>query len=228
MSMSLRTFLGSKRKSSNNNSSTLGNSSTQSPPPNQSSISASPRSSQANSSTSSLPTQGQPPAPTANTNNMNPNAGGLGRPPSYTYAANGAPQLGAPGSQHRSNSPMPPPPINTATNPAGYPPQQIQPQYGQQQQGPPGYGAPPPPNQGGYGQPQSYQPPVPQGPGSYARPGPAEVDGGARSKAQLIVGIDFVGYGSLFWLTGINMSDRAPPSLVSPLPLQPIPRPRRT
>jgi hypothetical protein len=109
---------------------------------------------------------------------QNPNQ--LGRPPSYSYAPPG--QLGAPPPGHagRSHSPMPPP-INTATQPAGYPPQQI---YGQ---GPPGYPQP----GGGYG--NAYQPPGPQGPQSYGRVGAAsEMEGAGRSKAQLIVGIDFV------------------------------------
>ena len=82
-----------------------------------------------------------------------------------------------------------PPPINTATQPAGYPPQQIGGGYGQ--------GAPPPgyPPAGGYG--GAYAPAggAPPNPG-YGRPGAgglaSEMDAGGRSKAQLIVGIDFV------------------------------------
>lgn len=97
----------------------------------------------------------------------------LGRPPSYSY--NNA--------AGRPTSPMPPvqqqmahhpPPINTTG--------QYAPQQGVQQ--PPGYGG------GGYGQPLP-QPALQQLPyGQHARP--AEVEGGGRSKAQLIVGIDFV------------------------------------
>lgn len=75
-----------------------------------------------------------------------------------------------------------PPPINTNTQPAGYSPQQM-------------YGAPPPPGPPGYAQQQGgYNPAygAPQNVQAYHRPGAAEVDGGSRSKAQLIVGIDFV------------------------------------
>lgn len=104
------------------------------------------------------------------------------RPPSYQFAV--------PGQQPGRQSPMPPP-INTATQPAGYPPQQVL--YGQPPapNAPPGYSQ----QQGGYGgaPPAGYQPPQPQGPQSYNRPGAAvEVEAGGRSKAQLIVGIDFV------------------------------------
>ena len=106
---------------------------------------------------------------------MNPNQSGLGRPPSYTYNPN------AP----RAASPLPPaqqmahhpPPINTGA-------------YAPQSQGhpalagggqPPGYG-------GGYGQ-VAPQPTL----GQYGGRGQAvEVEGAGRSKAQLIVGIDFV------------------------------------
>lgn len=121
---------------------------------------------------------------------MNPN--NLGRPPSYTYAQ-GAGSLGAPPHQHgRSTSPMPPPPIHTGAPPGqGYPPPQQM--YGQQHGGgPPGYPPPAAPAQYGGG---GYGAPPPQGPQSYNRPSnaPVEVEGGAgRSKAQLIVGIDFV------------------------------------
>ncbi len=90
-----------------------------------------------------------------------------------------------------------PPPINTGAPGTGYPP----PVQQQQQQGPPppmggppgyGGGAPgyPPagaPVQGGPpGMGQQYQRPAPTGGNA------AEVEGNSRSKAQLIVGIDFV------------------------------------
>lgn len=96
---------------------------------------------------------------------MNPNQ--LGRPPSYSYnTTTGRPQ-----------SPMPPhpPPIDTrgytGANPPMGPPQ------------PPGYGG------AGYGAPQpGMQPSM----GQYGAGRPAEVEGAGRSKAQLIVGIDFV------------------------------------
>lgn len=109
----------------------------------------------------------------------------LGRPPSYSHSNSANPaQLGAPQYQgQRANSPMAPPPINTGG--AHYPqqahPQQQQPMYAQPPQYPmaqPAYG---------YGAPQAVNP-------HYARGQMAEVEGSNRSKAQLIVGIDFVSY----------------------------------
>ena len=77
-----------------------------------------------------------------------------------------------------------PPPINTGGPPAGYPP----PVMGG---GPPPQGGPP-----GYAGGGGYPPPPPQqqpAGGQYgARNTAAEVEGNSRSKAQLIVGIDFV------------------------------------
>jgi hypothetical protein len=176
-------FVGSKRKSSNNTP-------TQSTPPATAQSSQSPRSSQANSSTTSLPSG----APTP-TGTMNPNQ--MGRPPSYSYSAQQpGQQLNAPPgmNQGRPHSPMPPPPIDTrAGQPAGYPPQQM---YNQPPpQGPPGYAPQPQQQQQQYGAPVPYQAPTapPAGPNSYNRPGAVEVEAAGRSKAQLIVGIDFVG-----------------------------------
>lgn len=75
-----------------------------------------------------------------------------------------------------------PPPINTGAPAPGYPPQ-IPPTM---QGGPPVAGGPPGYTGGqGYGAPQA----APTAP--YTRPA-AEVEGSSRSKAQLIVGIDFV------------------------------------
>lgn len=107
---------------------------------------------------------------------------GLGRPPSYTYNPN------AP----RAQSPMPPqgpqqvahhpPPINTNSYSHGHP------AAGGASQLPPVYGG-------------GYQPPNPMGGGGHQGPGigqygsrgaPVEVEGAGKSKAQLIVGIDFV------------------------------------
>lgn len=78
-----------------------------------------------------------------------------------------------------------PPPINTGAPVPGYPPPM------QMQGGPPVPGGPP-----GYTGGAGYPPPAPpQGQplptAPYARPA-AEVEGNSRSKAQLIVGIDFV------------------------------------
>ncbi|KAK4693360.1 carnosine N-methyltransferase, partial [Lecanoromycetidae sp. Uapishka_2] len=120
------------------------------------------------SSTTSLPINNPP--------QMN-NQGGLGRPPSYTYNPN------AP----RATSPMPPgqqqvahhpPPINTGAYPQGHP------ALGGAAQQPPGYGG-----GGGYGQTMGAPQPTL---GQYGgRSQAVEVEGAGRSKAQLIVGIDF-------------------------------------
>jgi hypothetical protein len=127
---------------------------------------------------------------------MNPQ-NNLGRPPSYTFA----PQSGlAPAQQQqqhgRPTSPLPP--INTGA--PGYPQHPQHQQHQQQpvgyppQSGPPGYPPqhPPAPYGAAYG---AAPPPVPAQhgpPAVYNRPGMAEVAGEGRSKAQLIVGIDFV------------------------------------
>ncbi len=82
-----------------------------------------------------------------------------------------------------------PPPINTSAG-GGYPP------------GHPAGGMGPPPPAGGppgYGPPQYGAPGVPQGNQSvaaqqYANRNAVEVEGAGRSKAQLIVGIDFVSF----------------------------------
>ncbi|KAI9668524.1 MAG: hypothetical protein M1829_005341 [Trizodia sp. TS-e1964] len=152
-----------------------------------------------NSSTTSLP--------------MNPQQQ-LGRPPSYTSYPPGPGQLGPPPPPNaRPVSPLPPgpqggpgmphpppsqvlggpPPINTGAT-GGYPPQQQQPPPPQMggmpppNGGPPGYGG----AVGGYGPPGGAPPPN-MGGGQYggARGGAVEVEGAGRSKAQLIVGIDF-------------------------------------
>jgi len=94
-----------------------------------------------------------------------------GQPPAYHQAQQAAQGRG---------SPMPPP-INTSMQ-YGHPGQQ--PMY--QQPAPPGY-----PSQGQ--QPYGYaQQPMAHGGGGHALYGRAEVEGSQRSKAQLIVGIDFV------------------------------------
>jgi hypothetical protein len=175
---------GSKRKSSANVPTTITTNPTSSAPqlPQLNQLPGRPAPDSAASSTTSLP--------------MNhPGAGG--RPPSYTN--NYAP---APAAVGRTTSPMAggtprtpptqmmggPPPINTAAS--GYPPGHPAaggmgappaaggpPQYGG---GPPQYGAPPP--AGGSIAAQQYA----------NRNNAVEVEGAGRSKAQLIVGIDFV------------------------------------
>jgi len=130
-----------------------------------------------NSSTASLPM------------NQNPNQNQLGRPPSYTYNPH-APRPTSPmppGASHQQH-PHQPPPINTgAYPPAGHP-------AGHPAMG----GAPQPPGYGGvYGAPNGMPGGGgvggPPGMGMYGNRGSAvEVEGAGRSKAQLIVGIDFV------------------------------------
>ncbi|KAL8715552.1 MAG: hypothetical protein Q9220_000888 [cf. Caloplaca sp. 1 TL-2023] len=130
-------------------------------------------------------TNGHLPSPSNHTSSttslpMNQVQNGLGRPPSYTYNPN------AP----RAQSPMPPqpqqqqmahhpPPIHTGAYNQGHPALGGAPQ-------PPGYG-------GGYGQPNGMHANAPQPTlGQYqSRGAPVEVEGAGRSKAQLIVGIDF-------------------------------------
>jgi hypothetical protein len=211
MNARFKNLVGSKRKSSAGNPSQSPQG-TVTPTGQQRPTSLSPQAS--NSSSSSLPMNPQNP---------------LGRPPSYTFAPSGG--LGAPNQQHgRPTSPLPP--INTGAS-GGYPPQQPPPMGYPPQGGPPGYppqappgqygggqyGAPPPNAGPPHGQPvQQYRPPIP------------EVGGDSRSKAQLIVGIDFVSNAS----SGVSVAQllihtrRAPPSLVSHSPLLPTPRPRRT
>lgn len=162
-----KNLIGSKRKSSHPNIVSQGPNNPQSSP-----LSTAPihTPTGSTSSTTSLPMS-------------QPGPNGLGRPPSYTYNPN------AP----RANSPLPPvnghggvthhpPPIHTT---------------GSYSQGHPalGGGVPQPPQYaGGYTQPggQGHAPPPP----NIARYGPgreiAEIEGNGRSKAQLIVGIDFV------------------------------------
>lgn len=119
------------------------------------------------------------------------------RPPSYTAnypPQGGPPPLGrqSPLNQGQNRTPPSqmiggPPPINTgAQGVTGYPPPMGGP--------PPGAGGPP-----GYAGAQGYPPPGPPQPqgnmplgGPYQRSAAAEVEGNSRSKAQLIVGIDFV------------------------------------
>ncbi|KAL8843268.1 MAG: hypothetical protein Q9176_002221 [Flavoplaca citrina] len=165
---------GSKRNPNRNRDN---NSTTTSNPSNSSNLTLAP------------PTNGVLPTPSNNTSSttslpMNPPPNnGLGRPPSYTYNPNGP----------RTQSPMPPqqppqqmthhpPPIHTGAYPQGHPALNGAAQ-------PPGYGG-----GGGYGQPNGMhgagapQPTL----GQYqARGPPVEVEGAGRSKAQLIVGIDF-------------------------------------
>ncbi|KAL5378490.1 hypothetical protein DPSP01_009071 [Paraphaeosphaeria sporulosa] len=179
MNARFKNLVGSKRRSASNNPSpSPQGSSTPAQRPN--SLSPQP----SNTSTNSLP---QPGPGQQQQSNMNPN-NPLGRPPSYTYAPPGGLQPGQQ-QQGRPNSPLPP--INTGA--PGYPPQHGQPMGYPPQQGPPGY----PPQQGYGGAPppgqQPYGAPAPPSQQLQYRPGGgmAEVAGEGRSKAQLIVGIDF-------------------------------------
>ncbi|KAI9641901.1 hypothetical protein NHQ30_009769 [Ciborinia camelliae] len=171
--------IGSKRKSSANNISTA-------IPQNPTSTSSSPQLAQ-------LPGQPTLPAQTASSSTaslpMN-HPGGTGvRPPSYSNQYTPVRRTTSPMAQGTPRTPPTqmmggPPPINTAAT-GGYPPQQGgmggppppagPPQYNH----PPQYGAGGAPMQGGVG-------------GQYgSRNNAVEVEGAGKSKAQLIVGIDF-------------------------------------
>lgn len=114
------------------------------------------------------------------------------RPPSYSanyppgppgLAGRTSPLVNGPARTPPSQMVGGPPPINTGGPPAGYPP--------------PVMGGPPPVPGGppGYAGPTGYPPPAPQPTGPmapYRGNAAAEVEGSSRSKAQLIVGIDFV------------------------------------
>lgn len=199
MNSRFKTYLGSKRNKPSNpitNSSSPNNTSNASSPPPQTSGSSLSPPSIANSSTTSLPQNQQPPM-----NPQNP----LGRPPSYTYAPPGGGNLGAPPGHGRPTSPMPPPPINTGAAGGQYAPQQQMYGHPPPAAGPPGY--PPQPPAGQYPPGGGYGAPAPQGPQSYQRPGAVEVEGAGRSKAQLIVGIDFVGCFGLYGRRSGRLTD---------------------
>jgi hypothetical protein len=158
-----------------------------------------------------LPPQGPtpPPGAAASTTSLPMNhPGQANRPPSYSsanYPPGAAPQGGPPpGAPLGRTSPFPhqgpartppsqmvggPPPINTGA-PVGYPPN-----MNPMGQGPPPMGGPPPPGFGGQAGYPPGAPPPPGGPiaQQFQRANPAaEVEGASKSKAQLIVGIDFV------------------------------------
>ena len=148
-----------------------------------------------------------PPGSTSSTTSLPMNAGqqGLGRPPSYTYNPN-APRAASPLPPQQSMTHAPPP-INTGGYPQGHP------ALGGQ---PPGYG-------GGYG--GGMQPTL----GNYGgRSNAVEVEGAGRSKAQLIVGIDFVS--AVIASQGpceTDDEDREQPSPAWRLPLRQTPKPKR-
>ncbi|RFU73723.1 hsp70 family [Trichoderma arundinaceum] len=148
-----------------------------------------------------LPHPGQTPPPGAasSTTSLPMNHPGQGaRPPSYTAGSYPQPPQGAPmgrtspmapGQNRTPPSQMTggPPPINTGA-PVGYPPNMNP--LGQMPPGMP-QGGPP-----GFGQPTGYPPGPPPAGGPIAQQfqqgnPAAEVEGASRSKAQLIVGIDF-------------------------------------
>lgn len=202
---------GSKRRSSNNivptpNASSTSIAPSHSPPPAPAPLGV--------INPSPPPHPQPPPAGNASTVSLPMNPNQLGRPPSYSYSTGPPGPLGPNGQpMGRSPSPLPPPghgmahpppptqvmngppPLNTGAG-QGYPPPG----------GLGGMGAPPPaaggPPQygGGYGAPGGPPPAVPGG--QYGpRPNAVEVEGAGRSKAQLIVGIDFVG-GPADWSLG--------------------------
>ncbi|KAL6902911.1 Hsp70-like protein [Trichoderma evansii] len=149
-----------------------------------------------------LPHPGQTPPPGAasSTTSLPMNHPGQGaRPPSYSAGSYPQPPQGQPmgrtspmnpGQNRTPPSQMTggPPPINTGA-PAGYPPNMNP--MGQMPPGMP-QGGPP-----GFGQPTGYPPGPPPTGGPIAQQfqqgnPAAEVEGASRSKAQLIVGIDFI------------------------------------
>lgn len=145
-----------------------------------------------NTSTTSLPM------------NQSPAQNGLGRPPSYTYNPN-APRATSPMPPGQQQAVHHPPPINTNPYSLGHPAAGGAPQL------PPVYGA-------GYQQPNGMGGGGAPGPGigQYgSRAAPVEVEGAGKSKAQLIVGIDFVSVSppdatmlSLIYLTGHDLLRR--------------------
>ena len=166
--------------------------------------------------------QGGPPppaGPNASTTTLPMNPNQLGRPPSYTYTQ-GSGQLGAPpapagrpisptvpaasGLGHPPPSQVMngPPPINTAAAGGAYSPQGTMGSMGP----PPPAAGHPPGYAGGYGAPGGGGPTL--GGGQFGgRGGAVEVEGAGRSKAQLIVGIDFVSasiHHAKKFLTGIG------------------------
>ena len=145
-----------------------------------------------------LPVPGQTPplGASSSTTSLPMNHPGAGnRPPSYTPSYQQGPPSGPLGRtsplNHGQNRTPPsqvaggPPPINT-----GYPPPNMNPMGGPPPMGggPPGFGG-----QAGY---PPAGPPPPGGPiAQQFRGNPAaEVEGASKSKAQLIVGIDFVSF----------------------------------
>ncbi|PNP44890.1 hypothetical protein TGAM01_v206415 [Trichoderma gamsii] len=144
------------------------------------------------------PGQTPPPGAASSTTSLPMNHPGQGaRPPSYSAGSYPQPPQGQPmgrtspmtGQNRTPPSQMTggPPPINTGA-PTGYPPNMNP--MGQMPQGMP-QGGPP-----GFGQPTGYPPGPPPAGGPIAQQfqqgnPAAEVEGSSRSKAQLIVGIDF-------------------------------------
>lgn len=123
---------------------------------------------------------------------MNRDSTSGSRPPAYPYAPQGQGSLGgalgAPHSQNRSSSPIPPPLRTSMSNAQPYASNSGQ-VFGQ----PPAY-APPPLQSAVYGASGAYNQPPPAQQHPYHRGGgaAAEVEGTGRSKTALIVGIDFV------------------------------------
>ncbi|KAK5128921.1 hypothetical protein LTR85_000254 [Meristemomyces frigidus] len=193
MNSRFRKLVGSTRRSSNQSVASQNSSSVNLSPPNPpaSTNGTNGTASTAPSTTTTASASSQAsatPNPSASTTSlaMNPQQP-LGRPPSYQYANTGAnTNLGAPHpNQGRPSSPMPPPPINTGGGHA-YAPQHQQQMY--QQPAPPGYPMQQQQQQQGYGY---NAPQVGSHPAYQQQRAMAEVEGSQRSKAQLIVGIDF-------------------------------------
>ena len=165
MSSRFKGLLGSKRKSAVNI---------------QSSNTATPLVGSPNGSTTTAAT---PPPPNASQTSLPPsmqNQQQLGRPPSYSYGnAAGRPQSPMPPGQPQQQMAHHPAPIDTRQSYMGQSTQQMGPPQ------PPGYG-------GAYGQAPQQGQGMQYMNAPHVAGRPAEVEGAGRSKAQLIVGIDFV------------------------------------
>jgi hypothetical protein len=154
-----------------------------SPPlPNASSSTAS---SSPNASQISLPRRQRHSSASSSMQESNPS----GRPPSYTHAILEQQRGASPPVSGRTNSPMPPPPVNTQHH-SGYSLQQIQ--------SAPPHGPPrPAPTHTQSQYDARSAPPVPTAP--YRPRALVEAEARANNKSQLIVGIDFVRLGWGLW-----------------------------
>lgn len=204
MSSRFKGLLGSKRKSAVNIQTSSSSPGPVGSPNGSTSTAATPPPGPQNSSQTSLP-------PSMSSQQ-------LGRPPSYQYnTAAGRPTSPMPPGQPPATQQMAhhPAPIDTRQSYPGQNPQQMGPPQ------PPGYG-------GAYGQIQQ-QGGIQFMNAQHVAGRPAEVEGAGRSKAQLIVGIDFVRHlHPITIATTFTDYTREQPSPAWHLPLRPIQRPKKT